>query len=258
MAERVPRAQAIRIIVAREAAQDQLGLMMAAELLAFFIRQGRNAARFVRTGKSKAFTDPDGLVPPSDVELLNRIIARYATAQWEFTSGVVAPLVDVAVSDVLNFEARRRLALRVTNINKVTRNRIANIVEDGVSRKLTDRQIGLEIGEAMGQPARGQMIARTELALADQQSAVDRYRAGGVEVVEVFDGPGCGWTSHDDPDIANGSVRTLDQAETQPLSHPNCRRAFLPVTDVVVPDTAEELAEWQQAQQEEWESEGLI
>ena len=38
----------------------------------------------------------------------------------------------------------------------------------------------------------------------------------------------------------------------------NCRRAFMPVTDVEVPDTSAELAEWQTEQQAQWEREGLL
>lgn len=54
----------------------------------------------------------------------------------------------------------------------------------------------------------------------------------GVEYFEVFDGPECGWTSHDDGDAADGSIRAVDECESYPLSHPNCRRAFGPRPDL--------------------------
>lgn len=203
---------------------------MAGELLKFFQRQGRNAARFVRTGR-KAFTDPQGVVPKSDVNLLNRILLKYETAQWEFTSGVVGPLVGVEVSEVLTREARAKMLSRAKGINDATRKRLTNLVADGIRKRQTDAQIGRRIGDVMGKPARGQMIARTELALIDQESATNRYREAGVKTVEVFDGPGCGWTTHEDGDVANGSIRTLRQAEAQPLSHPSCRRSFLPIIE---------------------------
>jgi hypothetical protein len=49
---------------------------------------------------------------------------------------------------------------------------------------------------------------------------------------EVFDGPGCGWTSHDDTEQALGKVVTRDEALSWPISHPRCRRAFGPRPDL--------------------------
>jgi hypothetical protein len=43
-----------------------------------------------------------------------------------------------------------------------------------------------------------------------------------------FDGDDCGWTSHDDPDKADGTIRTLDEASDYPLPHPNCVRGWTP------------------------------
>tara|TARA_S200002703_G_scaffold159912_1_gene175454 strand:- start:20221 stop:20985 length:765 start_codon:yes stop_codon:yes gene_type:complete len=254
LAKRVPRKQAERINRARIAAQDALEPGFADDVVTVFRRQGIGATGMFIAGTS----DTALLIPASDIETLNNLMLRYETAQWEFTSGVVAPLVDVEVSEVLSPQARRDLLRRAKNINDVTRDRVRGVIERGVSNRLTDAEIGSEIGEVLNSPARGRTIARTELALADQQAATDRYRAAGVQAVEVFDGSGCGWTYHDDPDKANGTIRTLRQAEAQPLSHPNCRRSFMPVTDVEIPDTSEELAQWQQEQQDEWEAEGLV
>ena len=77
---------------------------------------------------------------------------------------------------------------------------------------------------------RAEAIAVTEIALGSQHAAHDRYASAGVTHVRIIDGPDCGWTSHDDPDKANGSIRTLDEAQERPLSHPRCRRVSLPLT----------------------------
>lgn len=53
-----------------------------------------------------------------------------------------------------------------------------------------------------------------------------------VAMWEVFDGPNCGWTRHDDPQHANGMVVTRQQAADHPISHPNCRRSFGPRPDL--------------------------
>jgi hypothetical protein len=50
----------------------------------------------------------------------------------------------------------------------------------------------------------------------------------GIEWLEVSDGPGCGWETHDDPDLASGTLRTVQDALAHPVAHPNCRRSFLP------------------------------
>jgi hypothetical protein len=57
----------------------------------------------------------------------------------------------------------------------------------------------------------------------------------GVFLVEVVDGDECGWVSHDDPDLANGTVRTVDDAAQYPIAHPGCIREFVPYTADLTP-----------------------
>lgn len=54
----------------------------------------------------------------------------------------------------------------------------------------------------------------------------------GAQFLEVNDSPDCGWTSHDDPDRANLTVRTIADALAHPLSHAHCVREFLPRLDL--------------------------
>lgn len=72
--------------------------------------------------------------------------------------------------------------------------------------------------------SRALTIARTETGTAYNRGAVAAYRAGGVTHVDVLDG--------DDDEVcaaANGARWTLDEAEANPLGHPNCVRAFSPI-----------------------------
>jgi HK97 family phage portal protein len=76
--------------------------------------------------------------------------------------------------------------------------------------------------------ARAQTIARTELGQASNLAALASYRASGVVVgVLVLDGdydPACA--------AADGTTLTLDEAAAYPkMEHPNCQRAFAPITD---------------------------
>ncbi len=49
---------------------------------------------------------------------------------------------------------------------------------------------------------------------------------------ECFDGPGCGWSFHEDTEQALGKIVTRDEALGYPISHPNCRRSFGPRPDL--------------------------
>lgn len=73
---------------------------------------------------------------------------------------------------------------------------------------------------------RAEMIARTEVALAANHGALDGYAAAGVDRVRVIDGAECGWRFHDDPDKADGTIRTVAEAREHPIAHPHCVRAF--------------------------------
>ena len=74
------------------------------------------------------------------------------------------------------------------------------------------------------------MVARTEMAQSQNLGTVARYRESGiVQAVQIVDGDGCGWTSHNDGDIADGTIRSLSDFEAWPTSHPNCIRSASPV-----------------------------
>ena len=69
-------------------------------------------------------------------------------------------------------------------------------------------------------------IARSELGQAQNAAAAERYRAAGVEKVEILDGgdddsaPAC--------DLANGQIWTVDLLDANRLQHPNCTRCPAP------------------------------
>ncbi|MGD9889699.1 MAG: hypothetical protein AB7R89_25750 [Dehalococcoidia bacterium] len=141
-------------------------------------------------------------------------------------------------------EARLRVLLfesaeRVRAVNRQTRTAIQRTLADGRSRGFSDWQIangvpkdgyrGLRAVVRETYRGRAEAIARTEVGIASQQVAHETWGQAGVTHVDIIDGDGCGWTSHTDPDTANGSRRTLAEAMAQPLSHPRCRRVSLPI-----------------------------
>lgn len=71
--------------------------------------------------------------------------------------------------------------------------------------------------------------AVTTANTAAARTALDEL---GTSFVEVRDGADCGWTSHDDPDRANRTLRTVQDALAHPVAHPNCQRELLPRMDL--------------------------
>jgi hypothetical protein len=71
--------------------------------------------------------------------------------------------------------------------------------------------------------------AVTTANTAAARTALDEL---GTPFVEIRDGADCGWTSHDDPDRANRTLRTVQDALAHPVAHPNCQRELLPRMDL--------------------------
>ncbi|WP_329317941.1 hypothetical protein [Streptomyces sp. NBC_01262] len=69
-------------------------------------------------------------------------------------------------------------------------------------------------------------------AVAYNAGTLNRAAEAGVRHVQVFDGFDCGWLAHTDPDKANGTIRTVEEAAQAPISHPRCSRAFGPRPDL--------------------------
>ncbi|MFF2402709.1 hypothetical protein [Streptomyces goshikiensis] len=72
----------------------------------------------------------------------------------------------------------------------------------------------------------------TKSAVAYNAGTLNRTREAGVRYVEVFDGMDCGWASHQDPDKAARTVRSVEEAAEFPIAHPRCRRSFGPRPDI--------------------------
>lgn len=115
-------------------------------------------------------------------------------------------------------------------IVRVDETTVAN-VRDAVARGVRDGETLDEISERiLGgdilSEERAMLIARTELAFAQNYGGLEAWDELGVEKVHVFDGD-----EDDDACIeANGQVWEIEYAldPENVLEHPNCRRAFSP------------------------------
>jgi hypothetical protein len=83
------------------------------------------------------------------------------------------------------------------------------------------------------------MAIRTSTALAYNAGTLNAGREAGVQWYHVTDGLDCGWSSHQDTDLAAGTVRSAEECAAYPISHPRCARGFSPAPAVTNAQEAE-------------------
>lgn len=134
--------------------------------------------------------------------------------------------IDFDLSNPRIKETLSELGKRIRSVSDTTRDEIRLLVgaatEEGWSMPELAKRIR-EKGEISSR-SRALTIARTETATATNTGAILAYETVGVKEVEVLDGD-------DDEDCAsvNGQTWTLEEAIENPIAHPNCTRAFLPI-----------------------------
>lgn len=114
---------------------------------------------------------------------------------------------------------------------------IAGETAQGAGRKLAQELAKHSIaaiiykdGSRHGLADYADMNLRTTTALGYNNGTLNA--APDVVFWECFDGPGCGWTFHEDTEQALGKIVTRDEALSWPISHPRCRRSFGPRPDM--------------------------
>ncbi len=111
-------------------------------------------------------------------------------------------------------------------IDDYTRERVNELTQEAISEGWGPEELAEHIDESgvFGE-ARAEMIARTEVAIAQSRGKVRTYREADIEKVMVLDGD-----YDSECQDANNSVWTVDEAEENPVEHPNCERDFRPLT----------------------------
>lgn len=194
-----------------------------------------------------------------------RVFLSYVRPAIEVVGAAAADAVGSELGLDVSFDLNARrlvlddVATRIRSVPETSRETIRRLIGEGISKGLSVEQIvrgvgpgrstvagpiaefvglrglvdswlstgtGRFAGPGTAYGSRSYLIALTETAMAWNTSAVATYAGAGVSFVEVFDGADCGWSSHDDPDLAAGSIRPLDEAKATPISHPRCQRAF--------------------------------
>ena len=117
---------------------------------------------------------------------------------------------------------------RIGGVNMETKRLVQEVLRRGLTEDATSRDIQRQLREVLKSPARAKTITRTELASFTNQAQTEVMRLNGEGYVEALDAVDCGWNGHDDGTKANGRVVSIEEANSQPISHPNCVRAYTP------------------------------
>lgn len=129
---------------------------------------------------------------------------------------------------------RQQIASKVTRINGTTRAALGEVLTVAAERGYSVRQIAQGVpkenfpgvqGIFGASDARAETIARTESAFIFNGATTAAYREAGLSEVYVLDGE-----TDEECAAANGSTWSMEQAEVEPVAHPNCVRSFAPVT----------------------------
>jgi len=120
------------------------------------------------------------------------------------------------------------LAKNIKGVASTTKDDVRALVSKQAAEGWSVERLQKEIREKgeIASRSRATTIARTETGTGYNLGSVTAYRVAGLTHVDVLDG------DDDEPCAsANGSRWTLDEAEANPLGHPNCTRAFSPVVE---------------------------
>ena len=200
-------------------------------------RMSRSAALYLRRLSRKAaggfrsggVSGAIAALESSQANLLVLLTPQYTAAAVAVGDNLarvygLQPRAGIQVQPILDAAGERIVSVRGTT-RAVVRAQLRVAVRSGLTNAQTERLIRDSIGEMW----RAERIARTETAFATNEASAQVYEARGVDEVEIFDGAGCGWTSHNDPLLANGRIVSVAEFRAQPISHPNCVRAAAPV-----------------------------
>lgn len=180
------------------------------------------------------------------------------------SSAAITGLAQTTMDDLLTATSGVRETTKAL-IRELTRDHVINVLYTGVTptdaardlRRLLEKHqihaVTYADGKRVGLAQYSEMVLRTKTAEAYQTGGLDQGEALGWEWWEIMDGPGCGLTSHDDLQKANGMIVDLETARAHPLAHPQCRRSSTPRPDiasareaaVALPTSPEALAEIQ-------------
>lgn len=177
-----------------------------------------------------ALDDYDWTGAADEIEALMR---RYypdllATGWNEAAAEIPGIAVSFNLSNPYIKDTINRLGKRIRGVSDTTKDDVQRLVDLATEQGWSPGQLAEQI-RGMGEinsKSRAMLISRTEGGTAYNLGAVGSYRAAGLTHVDIMDG--------DKDEICasvNGTRQTLEWLDANPLGHPNCTRAALPVVE---------------------------
>jgi SPP1 gp7 family putative phage head morphogenesis protein len=149
-----------------------------------------------------------------------------------------------SASDAAAAYADERAGSLITDIDATTAERVQGIIASAVQDGQSTIEVQSRLDTLFGTD-RAEMIARTEMGTAWNIGVVNALKDAGEEYVYVSDGD-----YDEECQNADGEIWTLEEAEANPLEHPNCERQFRPLTeDELAEQRAEDGEEEAQAEE---------
>jgi phage portal protein BeeE len=135
---------------------------------------------------------------------------------------------DNFIDRVLDY-VRVKVGDRIRGINDTTRAAVRGLIADGIAEGLSPRELGDRIEAATAwNENRAELIARTETALAYNDTAIGTYRAFDVGEVQAIDGD-----KDDECASRNGQVYSISEASAI-YDHPNGTLDWVPIVKAEV------------------------
>ena len=194
----------------------------------------------------KELPSADDLLTPADERELVTLLKRWYIAiielSWETMNLSMGVTVAFDLTDPAVTRALANAGKRVKDIMETTRQELVECLQYGnengwsIGRLVRgdENQRGIRDIVENTYKGRAESIARTELGEAQNRATVERYKSGGVELVEILD------NGNDDDDepckIAAGQIWTVGYFGEHLLEHPRCTRAGAPYFGERKPD----------------------
>lgn len=178
--------------------------------------------RAIEVIRSKRFRDRLRRISQGPIETAVTLGASEAASALGVAVSFAIPASEAALARVTTHLNALGTGIENTTIEDVRRV-LTHSLETGLDNTATREALGSLFDDYADW--RLDRISLTETTAAYNQGAIGQYRDAGVQLVKVIDG--------DDPlcSDANGAEWTLEQAENEPLGHPNCRRTWIPLTE---------------------------
>lgn len=112
-------------------------------------------------------------------------------------------------------------------ISETTRARTNELLQEAMQEGWSPQRFAEALEESgLYGEARAEMIARTEVAIAQNKGQVETYKGAGIDRLYVYD------SDYDEECSAvDGKVCSVAWALANPTAHPNCVRSFSPAVD---------------------------